>query len=102
MEIQILKTPADFKEELSLTDLSTQMIVLKYLQDNLLDYQHKFVKSFMMTFQQLLDYIPEDQHDEYFSHYCYESDYKHVTEVRRIKMKLNQKFTYFFVILLNV
>lgn len=68
-KIKTLKSPADFTSELSLSELSTQMIVLKYLQDNLLDYQRNFVKSYFKTIDLILNELPNDQYENYLSEF---------------------------------
>lgn len=100
-QIPTLKSPADFKEKLSLIDLSTQMMIFKHFHDNLITYQRNFVKSFMLTFEEVLNYIPEEQQDHYFAPYKYMEKHNQITEVRRIKMKLNQKFNLFIVDTVN-
>lgn len=67
--INVLTSPADFTEQLSLSELSTQMVVLNFLQTNLLDYQRNFVKSFIMTIPAILDILPDDEYSTYLKGY---------------------------------
>lgn len=62
IKVELIKSPADFNELLDLQTLQTQMQVLSHLQGNLRKYQLDFVKSFLMKADEVLHYIPQDQH----------------------------------------
>jgi len=69
MELNTLSTTQDFAELLSLTQLKTQMGVLGFLQDNLFDYQMNYFKSHLMTFDEMMAYIPEKEKKVFFKKY---------------------------------
>jgi hypothetical protein len=62
-----LKTSQDFNELLSLSELDIQMEVLGFLQENLFDYQMNYLKSFLKTIDEAIEYIPEKDYTEYFN-----------------------------------
>ena len=70
--VKTLRTTQDFTELLSLSELSTQMEVLSFLQNNLFDYQMNYFKSHLMTFEEMMTYIPEKDKGIYFK----ESQYR--------------------------
>ena len=67
--VNLLKSPSDFTELLSLSELSTQMKVLEFLQCNMLNYQRDYVKSFIKTKDEVLDFIPAEDVEKYFPDY---------------------------------
>ena len=64
--VKTLRTTQDFTELLSLSELSTQMEVLSFLQGNLFDYQMNYFKSHLLTFDELLAFIPDKDKKVYF------------------------------------
>ena len=62
-----LKTSQDFNELLSLSKLDIQMEVLGFLQENLFDYQMNYLKSFLKTIDEAIEYIPEKDYHIYFN-----------------------------------
>jgi hypothetical protein len=67
--VNILESPSDFTEMLSLSELNTQMHVLEFLQNNMLEYQRDYVRSFIKTKSEVLDFIPVSDVDSYFPKY---------------------------------
>ena len=67
--IKTLKTSHDFTELLSLSELDIQMEVLGFLQENLFDYQMNYLKSFLKTFDEVIEYIPDKDYPIYFNRY---------------------------------
>ena len=63
--VKHLPTSDDFDELLNLSTLQTQMEVLSKLQANMLTYQRNYMKSFLMTSSEILEYIPEENHKDY-------------------------------------
>lgn len=60
-----LKTSNDFISLLNLQDLKVNYDVLTHLQNNIDDYIDKYFKSFWMTLDEVMYYIPENQHKYY-------------------------------------
>lgn len=64
--VETLKTSEDFTELLSLSKLSTQMEVLSFLQNNLFSYQMNYFQSHLLTFDELMEFLPEKDKPTYF------------------------------------
>ena len=67
LEIGSLRTTQDFNDMLDLAELDTQMEVLSHLNRNLFDYQMNFFKSQLMTWEELIEFIPEHDMLKYFT-----------------------------------
>lgn len=83
IKINPIKAPADFNDLLDLQDLKTQMSVLEHLQKNLKKYQLDFVKSFIKTSKEVLDYIPAEIFKEYEIFNCYDYDFSTPEEIEK-------------------
>lgn len=59
-----------------MSELSTQIEVLTFLQENLFDYQMNYLRSNLMTFDEVMEYLPEEKKVEYFHHNGYYNDWK--------------------------
>lgn len=66
IELKKLTTIKDFKELLVLSELNTQMEVLGFLQENLFEYQMNYLKSQLMLWDEILEYIPDNEKHLYF------------------------------------
>ena len=66
--VKTLRTTQDFTELLNLAELKTQMEVLGFLQDNLYEYQMNYFKSQLMSFDEVWDYISDNDKPKYFDH----------------------------------
>lgn len=83
IKINLIKAPADFNELLDLQDLKTQMSVLEHLQNNLNKYQLDFVRSFIKTSKEVLDYIPAEVLGEYEIFNCDDYDFSDPEDVKK-------------------
>lgn len=61
-----LKCDQDFKELLSASDLRSQLDILNFLSDNIRNYQINYVKSFLMSLKEVIDYIPNNEYKSWF------------------------------------
>jgi len=64
--VKPLRTIQDFTELLSLSDLKIQMGVLGFLQQNLFEYQMNYFKSQLMAWEDLVEYISDNDKPSFF------------------------------------
>ena len=64
--VKPLRTLRDFTELLSLSDLKVQMGVLGFLQQNLFEYQMNYFKSQLMAWDDLIEYISDNDKPIFF------------------------------------
>jgi hypothetical protein len=95
--LELLKTPADFNELLDLQSLSTQMLVLSHLNNNLIGYQREFLKSFIKTPKEIIDYIAEKDIIEYIENVIYD-DWDFSVETDKQKLSKFKKFKSKYII----
>ena len=63
-----------------MSELSTQMDVLGFLQENLFEYQMNYFKSHLMTYDQMMEFMPEKQKPLYFSYRDFRGHYTNFRE----------------------
>ena len=62
-----LTVPADFDDQIGISELRTQMQAMKSLEQNMLNYQRAFLKSKLHSFNELFDLIPKKDLTQYFT-----------------------------------
>jgi len=87
--VSTLKTSQDFTELLSLSELSTQLEVLSFLQSNLFEYQMNYLKNHLMTFDEMMAYIPENEKKIYFKEY---TDYKLNKAYKKVYKRYSEEY----------
>jgi len=64
-DVKEIKTSEDFISLLDLQGLKTNYKILTHLQDNMDKYVEEYFKSFFMTLDEVLEYIPESKYNIY-------------------------------------
>ena len=68
-ESKFIKIPKDFQSLNDLTELVQNYDFVSRLSNALNGYQRAYIESYLMTMEEVLDYIPKSQYDKYELHY---------------------------------
>ena len=68
-ESKFIKIPKDFQSLNDLTELVQNYDFVSRLSNALNGYHRAYIESYLMTMEEVLDYIPKSQYDKYELHY---------------------------------